>query len=318
MHISSERFNGESKDPVPAQSLKKPLVSVVIPAFNNAALLRETLDGVKRQTMKNVEVIVVDDGSNDDTAEVVRCYDPEIVYRYQPNQGQAAARNNGVSLARGYYIAFCDHDDVWNERHLEKLLECMTSHPNTGMAFDNAEYFGNGVGLKLCVTPRLSKSLDTKIIGLNFLLWKYPVASMSVVMVRKDCFQRLQGLSSRSGAMDDYHFYLRMAANRDVRYVDYVGCRKRVSDSNLSSLVNLKYTNVLYLEDISKNHPEVVRKVGRISFRARLGRKYFKLGRYYSRHHDVRGAREMFWRAYRANPFNPRYLLKYVSIAFME
>ena len=308
----------EAKYPVPTQALKKPLVSVVIPAFNNAALLRETLDGVKRQTMKNMEVIVVDDGSNDDTAEVVRCYDSEIVYRFQPNHGQAVARNNGVSLARGDYIAFCDHDDVWNERHLEKLVECMTSHPNTGMAFDNAEYFGNGVGFKPCLTPQLSKSLDTKIIGMNFLLWKYPIASMSVVMVRKDCFQRLQGLSSRGGAMDDYHFYLRMAASRDVRYVDYIGCRKRVSNSNLSSFVNLKYTNVLYLEDILNNYPEVVQKIGRISFRGRLAKKYFKLGRYYSRYHEEGQAKEMFWRAYRVNPLNPRYLVKYLTLAFME
>jgi hypothetical protein len=185
------------------------------------------------------------------------------------------------------------------------------------MAFDNAEYFGNGVDFKLCLTPELSQSLDAKIIGLNFLLWNYPVASMSVVMVRKDSFLDLQGLSSRGDAMDDYHFYLRLAASRDVRYVDYIGCRKRVSHSNLSGLVNLKHTNVLYLEDILNNYPEVVRKIGTISFRGRLGKKYFKLGRYYFRHNEQRLARNMFWKAYSTNPLNPRYLLRYLSVAFL-
>jgi glycosyltransferase involved in cell wall biosynthesis len=297
-------------------AMNRPIISVVIPTFNNASLLRETLDTVKSQTLRDAETIVIDDGSTDETADTVKRYYPEVVYHYQANEGQAGARNKGVLLARGEYVAFCDHDDLWNEQHLEKLSACITSHSNTGMVFDNAEYFGNGVGYKLCLTPKLSKSLDSKIVGLNFLLWKYPIASMSVVMVRRDCFQSLQGLNRSGGAMDDYHFYLRMAASRDVRYVDYVGCRKRVSPSSLSSLVNLKYTNVLYLEDLLNNYPEVVRKIGMISFRARLGRKYFKLGRYYCRHKQQTLAREMFRKAYRTNPLNLRYLLQFLKIGF--
>jgi len=101
-----------------------PKISVVIPTYNNAALLCETLDGVRRQTFKDFEIIVVDDGSKDNTGDVVARYDPTIHYLQQSNQGPAAARNKGVSLAQGEFIAFCDHDDIWNERHLEKLLGC--------------------------------------------------------------------------------------------------------------------------------------------------------------------------------------------------
>ena len=296
--------------------MKKPLVSVVIPTFNNAALLPDTLDGVKRQTFGNLEVIVVDDGSTDDTGDIVsHCY-PEIVYYHQSNHGQAAARNKGASLARGDYVAFCDHDDVWNKRHLERLFDCFTSHPNSGMVFDNARYFRDGVAPKLHLEPRLSKILDDKVISSNYLLWKYPVASMSVVMVRKNCFEQLNGLSDSAGAMDDYHFYLRVAASCEVRYVDYVGCGKYLGVLNLSSRVNLKETNVLYLEDILMNHPEVVRQVGALSFRLRLGRKYFKLGRNYSQRHKVLLAKDMFWKAYRINPFNLRYISKYLSVKY--
>jgi glycosyltransferase involved in cell wall biosynthesis len=295
--------------------VKTPLVSVVIPTFNNASLLAETLDGVKRQTLKDLEVIVIDDGSTDNTAEVVKGYDPQIVYCYQPNQRQAAARNRGVHVARGNYVAFCDHDDIWNERHLESLLHCFGSFPDTAMAFDNAEYFGHGIKTTLHLHPDISESLNHKKINLNYLLWKYPVASMSVMMVKKAPFQRLQGLSERVGVMDDYHLYLRLATHWDLRYVNYVGCKKRVSESNLSRLENLKEMNLTYLEDIRDYHPEVIRKIGAVSFRLRLARKYFKLGRFYAQNAETQLAKETYWKAYVTNLLNPRYFLSYMRVA---
>lgn len=288
--------------------MKRPLVSVVIPTFNNASLLVETLDGVKRQTFRDAEVIVIDDGSTDHTAEVVRSYDPAIIYCYQSNQRQAAARNKGVSLARGDYIAFCDHDDVWTPGHLESLLQCFEAFPDIVLAFDNAEFFGDGIVPQLYLDSDLSQSLNHQKIDLKFLLWKYPIASMSVVMIRKESFRRLRGLNENVGVMDDYHLYLRLAACWDFRYVHFVGCKKRVGESNLSRVTNLKQMNVNYLEDLRANYPEVLRKIGWLSFRLRLGRKYFKLGRYYSWNHQPDAAKKMYWKAFGTNFVNLRYL----------
>lgn len=287
--------------------MKTPVVSVIIPTYNNAALLPETLDGVKRQTIEDVEIIVVDDGSTDQTAQVVKKYDPSIVYCYQANQRQAAARNKGVELACGEYIAFCDHDDIWNPRHLESLLNCFALFPKTAMTFDNAEYFGDG-NARSHLKSRTSQSLDCQKISLNFLLCKYPVATMSVVMVGRKYFQMLGGLNETVGVMDDYHFYLRLAARFELRYVDFIGCRKRVSDSNLSRISNLKEMNLRYLEDIRDNHPDVVRKIGSVRYKLRLGRKYFKLGRYYAENGNSQLAQEMYRQAFATNFLNPRYL----------
>lgn len=287
--------------------MKRPAVSVIIPTYNNAALLPETLDGVTRQTIKEVEIMVVDDGSTDQTADTVRKYGPSIIYRYQANEGQAGARNNGVRLSRGEYIAFCDHDDIWNPGHLESLLECFALFPDTAMTFDNAEYFGQG-DVRLHLPRRTSESLRHRKIGLNFLFRRYPIATMSVVMVRRKYFQMLQGLNQTVGIMDDYHFYFRLAARFEVRYVDFVGCKKRVSDTNLSTISNLKEMNIRYLEDIGDNHPEVVQKIGAVRYKLRLGRKYFKLGRYYAEHGNRPLALEMYRRAFATNFLNPRYL----------
>jgi glycosyltransferase involved in cell wall biosynthesis len=286
-----------------------PVISIVIPTFNNASLLAETFDGVKQQSFKNFEIIVVDDGSTDDTAHIVKSYDPDIRYICQANRGPAAARNKGVSVASGEYIAFCDHDDIWNERHLEMLLHCFSSHPQTALAFDNAEYFG-----EVEREPRLHLKHEAIHLLLKgrvspeILLWNYPIATMSVVMFKKALFENVGGLNERILALDDLHFYLRLAAQQEVRFVDYVGCQKRVTESNLSQQVNMKEINVQYLEDLWRNHPEVVRAIGSLSFRFRLARKYFKLGRQYRQNGAPYLAKEMFWNAYRTNFFNPRYL----------
>jgi len=290
------------------------LVSVIVPTFNNAALLAETLDGIRRQTLDPVELIVVDDGSTDHTAEIVKGYDPDIRYYYQPNRGQASARNKGVAVARGEFIAFCDHDDIWNERHLEKLSACFTAFPQAAMVFDNAEYFGDGTPSGLHLPPHVSHSRHQKKINTRWLFRKYPVASMSVVMVRKKALDELNGLDEHVGVMDDYHFYLRLAAASELRYVDYVGCKKRVSCSNLSRLANLKEMNLIYLEDIRRNHRYVIQQLGPVNFRVRLARKYFKLGRYYLSERKPALAAKMLWSACLENPFNPRYLLGYIRV----
>src|SRR2546427_6476527 len=102
--------------------MKKSLISCIIPAFNGARYLREAVESILAQTYRPIEVIVVDDGSTDNTAEVVRNYRDQVRRVWQPNGGPSAARNQGVSAAQGAFVAFLDQDDVW---HPEKLLRQM-------------------------------------------------------------------------------------------------------------------------------------------------------------------------------------------------
>ncbi|MGH7816875.1 MAG: glycosyltransferase family 2 protein [Candidatus Binatia bacterium] len=286
-----------------------PRISVIIPTFNNASLLAETLDSVFAQSCTDFELIVVDDGSTDGTGMMIKHSYPRVKYVYQPNRGPAAARNVGVGLAEGEYIAFCDHDDLWEPGHLRALLDGFAAHPDAAMVFDNAEYFGVGVEQpKLHLDDVAGVSLSQGAVSAKTLLWDYPVASMSVVMVRRESFALVGGLNERVGALDDLHFYLRIAAHHEVRFVDCLGCRKRVTGQTLSQSINIKETNVDYLEELWRIHPEVVQSIGLMSFRLRLARKYFKLGRYCECHGERSRSKEMFWKAYRTNYLNPRYL----------
>src|SRR5215218_7122776 len=106
----------------------RPLVSVVIPAFNASKTLGETLKSVQQQTYDNLEILVVDDGSHDDTSTIVAAVgklDPRIHLLRQPNKGVASARNLGISKATGGFIAPIDADDLWHPTKLEKQMRMM-------------------------------------------------------------------------------------------------------------------------------------------------------------------------------------------------
>jgi glycosyltransferase involved in cell wall biosynthesis len=115
-----------------------PTVSVVIPAYNAEAYLREALDSVFAQTRPPDEVVVVDDGSNDRTSEVAASYGDRVRLLRQPNRGEAAARNAGVLAARGALIAFLDADDTWLPRYLESQLGVYEAHGGGCVVFCDA------------------------------------------------------------------------------------------------------------------------------------------------------------------------------------
>jgi hypothetical protein len=111
-----------------------PLVSVVVPTFRGAQHVAETLCSVIAQTHPVVEIIVVDDGSDDDTCAQVRAAAPQAVLRQQKNAGVCAARNHGLSLARGEFVIFLDQDDIWHPLHLARQVAWLQQHPEDGVA----------------------------------------------------------------------------------------------------------------------------------------------------------------------------------------
>lgn len=110
-------------------------VSVVVPLFNGAATIHETLTSIQRQTVPVHEVIVVDDGSSDDGAEVARSHPVRATVLSQPNRGVAVARNHGLSIAGGDWVAFLDQDDLWHPSHIERTVAVLADRPGAGILF---------------------------------------------------------------------------------------------------------------------------------------------------------------------------------------
>ncbi|NJM53530.1 MAG: glycosyltransferase family 2 protein [Blastocatellia bacterium] len=107
--------------------MKEKLISVIIPTYNRANSIAEAILSVKNQTYPHVQIIVIDDGSSDKTAEIVGAF-AGVEYYYQENKGQGAARNAGLIFAKGEYLASLDSDDIWQPDFLTKATECLEKH----------------------------------------------------------------------------------------------------------------------------------------------------------------------------------------------
>jgi len=121
--------------------MKKSLISCIIPVFNGARYLREAVASILAQTYRPIEIIVVDDGSTDDTAEVVRNYGDQVRYVWQPNGGPSAARNRGVRAAQGALVAFLDQDDVWHPNKLTRQMVQFMTRPELDLCVTHAQIF---------------------------------------------------------------------------------------------------------------------------------------------------------------------------------
>ena len=175
---------------------KGPLVSVIIPVYNGGKFLAEAADSVLAQGVSSLELIVVDDGSTDDTREIAGELPGVIVYEYQENQGPAAARNHGLKLARGDLIAFQDVDDIWPPGRLAAQLSCLSKNPGVDIV----------TGLVQCLRPVVSDNGSV-----DWSPWEEPwfFNSIPASVFRKSTFDVLAGFNETLRYGEDSDFFLR-------------------------------------------------------------------------------------------------------------
>jgi len=168
-----------------------PLVSVVIPTFNGQKYIRETLDSVLGQTYGALEIIVVDDGSTDSTAETVAAYGPQVRLIRQEQRGHPAARNLGIGAATGDFLSFVDHDDLWLPEKTELQLECFQSDPELDLVFGHIQNF---------FTPEMTEEERRRVAAPMHAL---PGLLQGAMLARRTSFDRV-GPFSEERDMGDY------------------------------------------------------------------------------------------------------------------
>jgi len=209
------------------------LVSVIVPAYNAQAFIGETIQSVINQTYSDWEMLIVDDGSTDETAEVVKTYlgDPRIKYFHQSNQERSAARNHGIRRASGEYIAFLDADDLWLPDKLRRQVDYLNNHPEVGLCFTNRTLI-NSKGVPIPapkITVPLDKDQFSELLKVNFI-------SNSTVMTTRSIVNRV-GLFDESlpaFGSEDWDMWLRIARFYPIYFIDKPLMLYRVHVGNTS------------------------------------------------------------------------------------
>ena len=220
-----------------------PKVSVIIPTYNRSALLKEAIAGVLAQTMPDLEVIVVDDGSTDDTRSVVAAIpDERVKYFYKDNGGVSSARNLGLTMTDSEYIAFLDSDDLWPEDYLQIMIEHLRAESQYGAVYcATVSQLPDGRTIKADDPVRCKSGQITSHLFQNSVIWP------SAAVIRKKMtggifFDELLNDS------EDSDFFLRLSVQAKFLFIPDVRVTRRVSPDSLSRTCGVSCNRTLSLE----------------------------------------------------------------------
>ncbi|MFC1668295.1 glycosyltransferase [Chlamydiota bacterium] len=229
-----------------------PLVSVIIPSYNSAQYLKEAIESCLDQTYENIEIIVIDDGSTDDTAILVKHYGNNITYVYQKNSGLASARNTGIKRAKGDYVQFLDADDIILKEKIEFQVNYLEEHKDNDVVYCDVRYFENNdkkelidLQLQHHTGHILGKLLLENFIPLNVLLFS------------RKCIEKIgvfKGDGSYLYGVEDWEYLIRIAYNGFLfGYIDEVLalCRKH-SDSMSANILRMKKGGLDVMKEVRK------------------------------------------------------------------
>lgn len=247
-----------------------PTVSAVIPVHNGQQYVGEAIRSVLEQTLAPIECIVVDDGSTDGTAEVVRDIGGAVTYVFQANAGVSAARNRGASLASGTVVAFLDHDDRWLPTKLERQLAVLTGGETMLClcAMTITDSAGRATG-----ELRLRSRTDALTGLLMFDGSEIPSCS-STGVVWRSAFHEIGGFDTRLGTSADWDLMVRVLIDGRLGYVDDPLVRYRVHGANMSRDVGATERDMVIAHGKAFANPHLPRHL-----RARRRHSYAQLYR---------------------------------------
>jgi glycosyltransferase involved in cell wall biosynthesis len=311
-----------------------PAISVIIPTYNHAQYIIETVKSVLNQTYRDFEIIIIDDGSKDNTRDILNSYIDEnlVHYIYQESQGVSAARNTGIKVARGKYSAFMDADDIMLPESLAKRIKFMEKHQDIDFVFTdffledtksncNPYPFLKKREMLLSLSPALEKqdgttySFHPSYYKMSIKKDIFPITI--TIMVRKKCFEDVGYFDVNLRMSQDEDMWLRIMRKYKVGFIDeplsiYKRYRSRISTKDeLWYIDAIKYLQDFLNKEEIKSDPELTNAV-----KKRINRMFFGQGHYYMNNKYFRKARMSFLRSLKYNYRNGRSYL-YIAITFL-
>jgi len=212
-----------------------PTVSVIIPTYNCAVYLENCIQSVLKQTFLDYEIIVVDDGSKDNTANVLKKFGDKITCISQTNQGISSARNNGIQLSSGKYIAILDADDEWLPDKLRRQVYCMEQSKAIGAVSCNS-YLMNEIGQIMDVTKRKAYQ-NRKDIAKDLLICNVFSGGTSA-LIKKECFLNVGLFDEKLKSSEDWDMWLRICKRYEMVILSDPLDKIRVRGNSVSSAAN--------------------------------------------------------------------------------
>jgi glycosyltransferase involved in cell wall biosynthesis len=279
-----------------------PQVSVVIPTFNSARLVREAIDSVLGQTYRDFEIIVVDDGSDDDTSSVVAQFGSNVNYFKQTNQGAGAARNQGIAMSRGKHIAFLDADDLWAPEKLAEQIPVIEQDSSVGLVYSDWAITSPGGGTKASQLKDLKPQSGNVFDGLvqcGFIL-------TSGAVVRRTCLDDVGDFDNTLSIAQDYDLWLRISYRWKIELVNKVLVTKKDRDGNLSSnLIRTANERIALFHKALINFSDMTPSTRQL-VKDQLAYNYWDVGYHHFDQLSLREARKSFASCLSYRPSNAR------------
>ncbi|MCP4270105.1 MAG: glycosyltransferase [Candidatus Brocadiaceae bacterium] len=238
----------------------KPLVSIIIPTYNVGKYIDQTLESIFDQDVTDYEVIVVDDGSTDATQSILEAYKNRISFCYQQNRGPAAARNVGIKMAKGKYIAFQDGDDLWTSGKLKQQVKLMDSYPDVGLLSGDMQRFTGG---KTNVPSMFKKyGFDSDFFGDEFyvidaykkIYLQGNYIPTGTVILRRKCVETVGYFDEKFRHSEDLDLWLRIAMQYRLAYSNEIWLLRRDHEINLTG--DTEKMNLSLIEVLEKHEKQ--------------------------------------------------------------
>ena len=285
-----------------------PTISVVIPTFNREQFIGEAIQSALNQTCLPLEIIVIDDGSTDRTEQVVRGFSSPIPIRYhwQQNQWQASALNQGVSMARGDWVAFLDSDDVWYPHKLAVQVAAIEAHPKIPFFYAKMDYFDTDEAGHVRWVERKSRPVLEPL-----MFHGLPNIHVPTVVMRKDVFVKAGGFNPSLRIGESWEFFTRLALTHPIHCVDQSLAKQRYHPNQITRELRVTADHFhrfhARMWDIWRNDPKKHAILNRYS-----GKVYAELGRYFLGTRDYDRARECYRRSLSYHPWSLKSLRRWV------
>jgi len=272
-------------------------VSIIIPAYNKAELTVKTVDSVLKQTYPNIEILVVDDGSTDNTREVLSSYQDKIRYIYKENGGASSARNFGIKKAKGEFIGFVDCDDLYARDKVELSVTYLKKNPDFGYLHTGACFIDEKDEIVGDYSHPMSQQqgwVSRRLILHNFIC-------NSTVFMRKSALERTGFFDEEIFTPADWDMWIRLAEIVQIGYIDYPLTYYRVSDNFVfSRLKRAEKEERFVIEKYFKRNIHM----GNIFKRRVLSNLYLRFAQCYFLKNNIKLLKARFFRSLFKNPLN--------------